>query len=196
MTPERAGPLIHVKALRGSNAYAYFWLSEGLRSQAAMTEPSFLPAPVLAVCYSMAERLRRCAGSGTKSAPRSGSRKPTPTPDRFATEFSWNFSANILVRHGCYSPRLGERSLETNATLWTLNQRVQGSSPCAPTIHSVICGDFPTVDNNPGLAGFRTRESSSFGVAVSVASSLSMRPIFQRLSSRSFQDLCSNLAIQ
>jgi hypothetical protein len=31
MTPERAGPLIHVKALRGSNAYAYFWLSEGLR---------------------------------------------------------------------------------------------------------------------------------------------------------------------
>ena len=30
--------------------------------------------------------------------------------------------------------------------LLTLNQRVQGSSPCAPTIHSVICGDFPTVD--------------------------------------------------
>jgi hypothetical protein len=52
---------------------------------------------------------------------------PAPTPDRFATEFGWNFSANILVRHGCNSPQLGERSLEINATLWTLNQRVQGS---------------------------------------------------------------------
>ena len=39
--------LIHVKSLRGLNGYIYTG-SEGLRSQAAMTEPSFFPAPVLA----------------------------------------------------------------------------------------------------------------------------------------------------
>ena len=48
------------------------WLSEGLRSQAAMTEPSFLPAPVLAVLlfpWPKSEPSRRRTESRMRSLP-------------------------------------------------------------------------------------------------------------------------------
>jgi len=66
--------LIHVKALRGSNGYICCLGSEGLRSQAAMTEPSFLPAPVLAALLFPWPKC--CTENGMKSLPRSGSSKP------------------------------------------------------------------------------------------------------------------------
>ena len=61
--------MIHVKAFRGSKGYVYCLGSEGLRSQAAITEPRFLPAPVLAALlfpWPKSEPLRRCAESGMK----------------------------------------------------------------------------------------------------------------------------------
>ena len=45
----------------------------------------------------------------------------------------WHFSAKILIAHGRFLPQLEKNAKEINAALWTLNQRVQGSSPCAPT---------------------------------------------------------------
>ena len=45
--PTFKSTLIHAKALCGSGVIGIPWLSEGLRSQGTITEPSFLPTPVL-----------------------------------------------------------------------------------------------------------------------------------------------------
>ena len=84
-----------------------------------MTEPSFLAAPVLAVLLFHGRTVTTLCRKRDENQRLDPTQAPAPTPDRFATEFGWNFSANILVRHGCNSPQLGERSLEINATLWT-----------------------------------------------------------------------------
>jgi hypothetical protein len=39
-----------------------------------------------------------------------------------------------LTRHARFFRQLGEKPREIKSEKWTLNQRVQGSSPCAPTI--------------------------------------------------------------
>jgi hypothetical protein len=176
MTPERAGPLIHVKALRGSNAYAYFWLSEGLRRW-----PNG---------YDVAPE----AGRNQRLDPAHASQPPPliASPRNLVGIFRltyWCVTVAILLG---WEKGHWKSTLHCGLLISGSKVRVLVRPPFTPSF--VEISRLST--NNPGLAGFRTRESSSFGVAVSVASSLSMRPIFQRLSSRSFRDLPSNLAIQ
>jgi hypothetical protein len=46
---------------------------------------------------------------------------------------SWMCWSNPLILHGRFLLELEENPREINASYLTLNQRVQGSSPCAPT---------------------------------------------------------------
>jgi hypothetical protein len=45
----------------------------------------------------------------------------------------WNFGRNPLIIHVRFSLQLGKKRRGSNDECETLNQRVQGSSPCAPT---------------------------------------------------------------
>ena len=54
---------------------------------------------------------------------------------RIGWSFSWEFSSKRLKSHGHFSPQLGEKPWSINVRQLPLNQRVQGSSPCAPTIN-------------------------------------------------------------
>jgi hypothetical protein len=49
------------------------------------------------------------------------------------SDFSWEFGCNALMLHVRFSLQLGEKRCGSKGEWWTLNQRVQGSSPCAPT---------------------------------------------------------------
>ncbi len=51
-------------------------------------------------------------------------------------KLSWEIGANILKQHERFSLQLGEKPCGIKSAQWTLNQRVQGSSPCAPTTTS------------------------------------------------------------
>jgi hypothetical protein len=46
---------------------------------------------------------------------------------------SWEIWTIPLMRHDLFLSRLGENACDLNGAKETLNQRVQGSSPCAPT---------------------------------------------------------------
>ena len=46
---------------------------------------------------------------------------------------SWESRCNALMRHSRFDPQLGKAAAKSNAEKWTLNQRVPGSSPGAPT---------------------------------------------------------------
>src|SRR6516164_6104540 len=46
---------------------------------------------------------------------------------------SREFSGILLIQHRHFSPQSGEKPHLINVEELTLNQRVQGSSPCAPT---------------------------------------------------------------
>jgi hypothetical protein len=45
----------------------------------------------------------------------------------------WENARNALISQGHFCLRLGKNRNQFNVGHWTLNQRVQGSSPCAPT---------------------------------------------------------------
>ncbi len=47
--------------------------------------------------------------------------------------FSWEILRNALMRNGAYGSQLGKVRSKIKGNALTLNQRVQGSSPCAPT---------------------------------------------------------------
>jgi hypothetical protein len=50
--------------------------------------------------------------------------------------FSWETARNPLMNYRRFWARLGEKPSKINAIVLTLNQRVVGSSPTAPTIKS------------------------------------------------------------
>jgi hypothetical protein len=52
--------------------------------------------------------------------------------DQFSSN-SWDLSRSPLIIHGHFSPWLGEKPFEITRAGVTLNQRVLGSSPSAPT---------------------------------------------------------------
>src|SRR6516162_5551719 len=52
---------------------------------------------------------------------------------RSRTLRSREFSGMLLIEHRHFSPQSGEKPHLINVEELTLNQRVQGSSPCAPT---------------------------------------------------------------
>jgi hypothetical protein len=61
---------------------------------------------------------------------------------RIGRSVSWEFSSKYLTSHGHFSPQLGEKPWSINVRQMPLNQRVQGSSPCAPTNKTWIINDL------------------------------------------------------
>jgi hypothetical protein len=51
--------------------------------------------------------------------------------------FSWEIARNPLIFIWGFCTQLGKNLNKIKAGYWTLNQRVAGSSPAAPTIRSI-----------------------------------------------------------
>jgi hypothetical protein len=62
--------------------------------------------------------------------PRNGLRRDWPPSE---ARLSWETVSNVLKQHVRFFLELGEKPSEINSAQWTLNQRVPGSSPGAPT---------------------------------------------------------------
>ena len=71
---------------------------------------------------------------------------------RSRTLRSREFSGMLLIEHRHFSPQSGEKPHLINVEELTLNQRVQGSSPCAPT------NGFNLLRQNAGLSHGRARQ--------------------------------------
>jgi hypothetical protein len=65
----------------------------------------------------------------------------------------WEIARNRLVSQGRFCPRLGKNRSYFNAGLETLNQRVQGSSPCAPTTETTALFAFPSIEQPDHFGG-------------------------------------------
>jgi hypothetical protein len=52
---------------------------------------------------------------------------------RFGNRCSWEIRHNLLICNDAFSCQLGKILCKINIIALTLNKRVQGSSPCAPT---------------------------------------------------------------
>jgi hypothetical protein len=69
--------------------------------------------------------------------------------------FSWETVRIPLMIHDRFNPQLGKKRCRSKHDWWTLNQRVQGSSPCAPTKPINVLGQdrAPTVKSGGTIWG-------------------------------------------
>jgi hypothetical protein len=74
------------------------------------------------------------------AVPKSGSK----TSERRRTFVGRDSAANVLIRNGRDTPKSEKNCSRINKHMLTLNQRVQGSSPCAPTNKTIIQLEKPT----------------------------------------------------
>jgi hypothetical protein len=77
----------------------------------------------------------RGSASGMGAAAAAGKQDYARQRRKLGSLFSWKFDRNPLICYGGFCIQLGKKPSKINAIILTLNQRVAGSSPAAPTIH-------------------------------------------------------------